>query len=225
MLSLAGKGPRVILTDSLGKYVRVPKAVVKAFPGKTVTKLTDRIRLGQVDISRHERILVHVGTNDVDDVLRSSRTKAVTSQQVLRKYKVLREVIRRRNSRALILFSSILPRLKQFMKFKPYVLELNFALEKWCAKSGGSCVFISSHRSFLVGREPREELFAKDGLHLNGAGVDRLEACFQQTLSTEHLMVRVTAERTRKLWAHLLRLDCWGGLWVWPVGFGRFAGE
>ena len=160
-------------------YVRVPRVVVKVFPGETVTKLTDRIRFGQVDISRHERILVHVGINDVDDVLRSRRARSVTPQQVLRKYKVLREVIRRLNSRVPILFSSILPRLKQFMKFKPYVLGLNFALEKWCAKSGGSCVFIPSYRSFLAGGEPREELFAKDGLHLNGAGVDRLEACFQ----------------------------------------------
>ena len=55
-------------------------------------------------------------------------------------------------------------------------------------------MFILSYRSFLAGGEPREELFAKDGLHFNGAGVDRLEACFQQALSTEHLMVRVTVE-------------------------------
>ena len=55
-------------------------------------------------------------------------------------------------------------------------------------------MFIPSYRSFLAGKEPREELFAKDGLHLNGAGVDILEACFQQALTTEHIMVRVTAE-------------------------------
>ena len=54
-------------------------------------------------------------------------------------------------------------------------------------------MYISSYRSFLAGGEPREELFAKDGLHLNGAGVDILKACFQQALSTEHLITRVTA--------------------------------
>ena len=124
-----------------------------------------------MDISQHKGILVHVGTNDVDDLLRSRRARSVTPQQALRKYKVLRYVIWRRNSRALILFSSILPRLKQFRKFKPYVLGLNFTLEKWCVKSGGSCVFIPLYRSFLAGGEPWEELFAKDGLHLNGAGV------------------------------------------------------
>ena len=199
MLFLAGRGPRVILTDSLGKYVNVPGAVVKAFPGETISRLTDRIRFGQVDITRHDRILVHVGTNDVADLVGTKRARSVTPEQALRKFKVLREVIRRHNSRALILFSSILPRQKQFMKFKPYVIGLNFALEKWCSKSGGSCVFIPSYRSFLAAGEPRDELYAKDGLHLNGAGVDRLEACFQQALSTKHLLVKVMAERTRKL--------------------------
>ena len=180
----------------------------------------DRIRFGQVDISWHERILVHVGTNDVDDVLRSRRTKSVTPQQVLRKYKVLREVIRRQNSRAL------LPRLKQFIKFKPYVLGLNLALEKWCAKSIWSCVFIPSYRSFLAGGEPREELFPKDGRHMNGAGVDRLVDCFQQALSTEHLVVRVTAERTRKLseptyWDLTVVADCGFG----PLGLVALPGS
>ena len=116
----------MILNDSLGKYVNVPRAVVKAFPSETVTKLRDRIRSSQVDIAWHERILVHVGTNNVADLLSSRRARSVTPQQVLRKYKVLREVIRRQNSRALILFSYILLRLNQLRKFKPYVLGLNY---------------------------------------------------------------------------------------------------
>ena len=198
--------------------------MVKAFHGEKVTKLTDRIEFGQVDITQPKRILVHVGTIDVAASLRSRRARSVTSQH-LRKYKVLKEVIRRQNSRALILFSSILPRLNQFKKFNPYMLGLNFALEKWCVKSGGSCVFIPSYGSFLASGEPREELFAKDRLHLNGAGIDKLEACFLQVLSTEHLMVRVTAERTRKLseltyWELTVVVD----LLVCPIGFGYFAG-
>ena len=111
----------MVLTNSLGKYVKLPRAVVKAFPGETVSKLTERIRFGQVDVARQERILIHVGTNDVADLLSSGRARSVTPQQVLRKYKVLRDVIRRRNSRALILFSSILLRLKQFSKFTCWV--------------------------------------------------------------------------------------------------------
>ena len=59
----------------------------------TATKLTDRIRFGQVDVARQERILIHVGTNDVADLLSSCRVRSVTPQQVLRKYKVLRDVI------------------------------------------------------------------------------------------------------------------------------------
>ena len=60
-------------------------------------------------------------------------------------------------------------------------------------------MYTSSYRSFLAGGEPRDELFVEEGLHMNGAGVNRLEACFQQPLSTEHLITRATAERTKKL--------------------------
>ena len=98
---------------------------------KTVTKLTDKIRFVQVDVARQERILIHVGTNDVVDSLScSGSARAVTPQQVLRKYKVWRDVIRRRKSRALIIFYLITLMLKQYSRFKPYVLGQNFTLEK-----------------------------------------------------------------------------------------------
>ena len=151
-------------------------------------------------ITQHERILVHVGTNDVTDLLRSRRTRSVTPQQALRKYKVLREVNCRQNSQALILFSSILPRLNQFRNFKTYkLLGLNFALEKWCAtQEVPTCVYPILQE--LPGRRRAKRRIVCQGWHLNGAGEDRLEACFQQALSTEHQMVRMTAARMlRKL--------------------------
>ena len=92
-----------------------------------------------------------------------------------------------------------LPRVRHYLRYKPFVVGLNFALEKMCAKSKGSCIFVPSYRSFLKGGEPREELFARDGLHLNGAGIDRLEACFQQALSSDSMLARVSSARTGKL--------------------------
>ena len=116
---------------------------MKAFPAETVTKLTDRIRFVQVGVARQEIILIHVDTNHVADPLScSGSARAKTPQQLLRKYKVLRDVIRRWKSRALILFSSILLMLKQYSRFKPYMLGLNFTLEEWCARSGGSYLII-----------------------------------------------------------------------------------
>ena len=127
-------------------------------------------------------------------------------------------VIRRRNSNAVLLFSSVLPRFKKFAKYKPYASGLNFALEKMCAKSQGGCIYVPSYRNFLRGGRPREEIFARHGLHLNGAGVDCLEACFQQALSTVYLTDKVTAARMR--W--MAKLGYWGdysglALRVWPL--------
>ena len=215
---VSGRGGRLVLTDSLGKYARVPGATVKAFPGETLTRLADRIKFKEVEVSRVSRILLHVGTNDIANLLDSGRIEGVTPQELLRRFTTLRSVIRRRNSNAVLLFSSVLPRLKKFAKYKPYASGLNFALEKMCAKSQGACIYIPSYRNFLRGGRPREELFARDGLHLNGAGVDCLEACFQQALSTAYLTDRVTAARTRRM----AKLGYWGGsiglaLRVWPL--------
>ena len=60
-----------------GKYVKIPKAVAKAFLGESDTRLTNRIRLGQVGIAREDRILIHVGTNDVSDLLSSGKVRSV----------------------------------------------------------------------------------------------------------------------------------------------------
>ena len=132
MLSLTGRGPRVILTDSLGKYVKVLRVVVKAFPGETVTKLTDRIRVGlggyhpaweNTGSRRYQRCgwLVEVQENKVSDTIAGpEKIKGVE-----RGYFVPELLF-------LIPFPSILPKLNQFRKFNPYVLGLNFALEKCC---------------------------------------------------------------------------------------------
>ena len=79
--------------------------------------------------------------------------------------------------------------------------------------------------NFLRGGRPREEIFARHGLHLNGAGVDCLEACFQQALSTVYLTDRVTAARMRRM----AKLGYWGdssglALRVWPLVRAEIVG-
>lgn len=194
LFNFAGEGPWLLLSDSMAKYVRVQSATVSAFRGDTISRLTDRIRFGDVDVSGFTRILIHVGTNDI-----SNMTEGVTLGEILRRFKTLRSMIRRRNSAAMLLISSLLPRNLQFRKFKSYMYGLNFAIEKWCSKSSGACVFIPSYRAFLADGVPRAELFARDGLHLNGAGTDRLEACFQQAFSSGYLEERVRSDRVVKL--------------------------
>lgn len=183
----------------MAKYVRVKGAEVRAFRGDTLGRLTDRIRFGSVKVSGYSRILIHVGSNDISNLVRSSEVHYMCAQDMLRRYKALRSIIRRRNSGAVLIFSAILPRQKQFHLFKPYIIGMNFAIEKWCAKSRGASVFIPAYKPFLAHGKPKPELFACDGLHLTGAGVEVLEGCMQQALSTGYLVRRVNTQRTARL--------------------------
>ena len=148
----------------------------------------------------YSRIIIHVGTNDLSDFVDGGESRYVTLFGILNRFRALRNVIRRKNKNALLLFSSVLPRFSRYDTFKPLAHGLNFALEKLCAKSNGSNIFVPSYRRFLSHGSPRDELFSeRDGLHLNGAGVVELSACFQQALSTRHLMGRVGLKRRKKL--------------------------
>lgn len=77
---------------------------------------------------------------------------------------------------------------------------INFALDKWCAKSFCATIYNPTYATFLDHGMPREELYSvSDGLHLNGAGVDRLEAAIAQALSTGYLLEKARYLRLRKL--------------------------
>ena len=194
---IAGYGKSLVLSDSMAKYVNMGDHDVKAFRGDTVRRLTDRIRFGEVEVSGYSRILIHVGSNDLSNMVSSGHVKRLTVFHMMDRYVALRNSIRRRNSQAVLLISAVLPRVNRFTLFKPYIIGLNFSLEKWCAKTRGACIFIPSYDSFMVRGEPNAALISdKDGLHLDGGGVDVLEGLFQQALSTGYLGVRVRTART-----------------------------
>ena len=189
----------LVLSDSMLKYMKASNTTVLAYGGETAARLCDRIRFGEVKVNGFTKILVHVGTNDLSTLVESGNVQHVGIHELLRSFKVLRDVIRKRNSEAIILFSSILPRVRGFDLYRHFVYGLNFALEKWCAKSNGSSIFIPSFSCFLFEGRPRSEYFARDGLHLNGAGIDKMEAVVQQAFASKYLFQRVNARRTMKL--------------------------
>ena len=202
------------------KYVRVQNTVVKTYCGATVPRVADKIRFGELSVSGYDRIFIQLGTNDIANLIDTGEISHVTVHEITRRFRSLRDVIRKRNSRALIIFSSILPRLERYELFKPYVRGVNFALEKWCAKSQGATVFNPTYTAFLDRGKPRAELYSvSDGLHLNGAGVDRLEAAISQALSTGYLLERVRSRRARTL-STVSYWSNYGGckFGVWPCG-------
>ena len=126
-----GKGRSLVVCDSIPKYCQINRGDVYPFPGATIERLTDRIAFGKwVDVRGYARIIVHVGANDLSDMVTANQSKPVTVFDMMAGYKELRNTIREKNPRALIIFSSVLPRYEQYDLFKPYAQGLNYALEK-----------------------------------------------------------------------------------------------
>ena len=58
----------LILGDSIPKYVSdIESVVLQSFSGDTIAKLSHRIDSKQVSVGNFEYVLIHVGTNDVDN--------------------------------------------------------------------------------------------------------------------------------------------------------------
>ena len=194
-----GDGPGLVLTDSLGKHLNIKGADVSFHRGCTVGKLNDMISFGSVQVQGYSKILIHVGTNDLAQLISSGEIHSVTVHHVLQFFKRLSHSIARKNARA-IQFSAILPRSHNFDLFYNYAYGLNFALEKWCARSKASRIFVPSHKPFLLfGRANPSLLSVSDGLHVRGAGNDTLEAFFQQALSTGNMLKVTNSKHTKKL--------------------------
>ena len=193
--------------DSIPKYVQLRGGNVMVHAGKTVSDLNNKIVFGDIPIEKFDMLLVHAGINDLNDLLDTESNKLVNKtlpMDIIRKYYALRNSIRRRNQRCILLFSSILHRgPKSFKKFFPYVYGVNFGIEKMCAKSGGTCVFVPSWQAFVVKNglsySPKSELFASDSLHLNGAGVDVLSQVLQQAMTGQFVLEKLGSVRRRRL--------------------------
>lgn len=190
-----------MISDSIGKRVTILTGEVASFPGDDICRLGDRIARQEVKVNGRSKILIHVGINDINDMFKYDKIKTLTIVQLLDRYKALRDLIRRRNSKAVILFSAILPRdSRLFKQYAPYIYGINFALEKLCSKSVGSCVFVDTWPFFMNGKSPRDEMFAKrDGLHLCGFGDDRLQHCWRQALSDAYISEKNSSRRVRRL--------------------------
>ncbi len=168
------------------------------YRGDKILQLADRIVFGQVSVAGFYYILIHVGINDLSEWLQKDLIWPHTIHDLLNRYKALYKVLRRRNKSAIIMFSSILPYADKFDQFFPLICSINFALEKWCAKSGGTRLFMASHAQFLRKGKPKHELFARvDGLHPNGVGTDDLQSFFQHVLTSEYVYEQTQSKRVK----------------------------
>ncbi len=189
-------GRRTVLTDSIGKYVGVPATDVQAYPGKTLQWLNDSIRFGKVQVKGYEAILVHMGTNDIGDIVRGRTSPTI--QDIIQRLKDLIHLVKTRNSSCKLLLSAIIPRPKDTELSAPLIYGWNFAMANLCDQYK-SLAFVPAYKFFVKSHQVVPTYYSTDGLHLNGPGVERLEQCFRQALSPKNLHRDVHWKRRRAM--------------------------
>ena len=165
------EGRVIILSDSILKYASFGgHGFLRAIPGANVQVLINLINQGFIqDWSRIGCVLVHVGTNDVDNGQGAG---------VLPKLKILANLIQSRNRNVGFIISGILPRPKDYERTKSIIFDINLELQEWAA-SEQSIHFYQSYRQFLykpMGKKQKtvvkKELFSdRCKLHLNEKGL------------------------------------------------------
>ena len=121
-------------------------------------------------------ILLHVGTNDIDD--------KAPFHNMLSDFGNLLGVVRKLKPTIKIIISSILLRPVDYDDTDNPSRRVNSYLEKIMSKKM-RFLFIKSYRPFMFGGKPRRELFATrdGGLHLNTEGTSRLRYYFLRTIA------------------------------------------
>ena len=162
-----------IVSDSIAKNVAgIRDTKICAFPGINVSRLTQKISKGWVDIDS-EYVILHVGTNDIN---------SLTVSEICASFNDLISIVGQKSS-CEILVSSVLPRPIDFEVNGSKVIALNHSLEKLCKSR--RITFLRSFKPFVAYGTPRREYFATrdGGLHLNFEGTRRLRQFFVNTLT------------------------------------------
>lgn len=183
----------IILGDSIPKRVSdIQGVVLECNPGDTIAKMAHRIDTRQISLERFNYVLIHVGTNDVDNFKHKNAfckdqpidiDRAFNS--MISDYGNLIGIIRRRKPDISILISAILPRPKDHKLTDELIKKVNGYLEKQMSKTS-RFTFLRSYKPFMYGGNVKRELFARKdgGLHLNTEGTNKLRYFFLRSLAS-----------------------------------------
>ena len=164
--------------DSIIKNMpEIDGVVVKSFPGDTIGKLTNRIDSGQVNLSPFDYIIVHVGTNNINN--------GEPYGSIVSDYGNLIPIIKRKKKSIKIIMSAILPRPCDHSETDGLIKDVNKCLRTQMSPDLGFH-FIESWKAVSKFGTYRRYLFAKKdkGLHLNTEGSRRLRYFFLRVIST-----------------------------------------
>ena len=176
----------LILMDSMGTDVRhLYRADIIAKKGCTIERLERKIQA--IDIGKYKCIIIVIGTNDLShknvwfEYQRKKNTlnyklepHPTTDVDILKdRYKSLLNSIKSRNPSIMIELSPIIPRLFDYDINLSYLKSVNNMIKELCR------TYHHEHdrtliTAFLKCGKPDPTLYLNDGLHLNGAGTDKL---------------------------------------------------
>ena len=159
----------MILTDSIAKYVVIRGCETIPYRGANIKDMTEEIRKNE-EIEGYENIIIHVGTNNLEQSILKTMSD----------YMGLIEVVTRRNQSAKIIMSNILPRPRDNVLYGKKIVMINKEMKKYSRERGIKST--QTDKIFRRAYEPKRELYAEDGLHLNFEGTRKLENYFKEVL-------------------------------------------
>lgn len=162
-----------VISDSICKFIRFMHTCgVQAFPGATIQRLTTKVQLGYVNLHHMKNIIVHVGTNNIEQS---------SVQDIIVNFERLINAIQQKNPVAKIFISSILPRPKDGEDIQRKLVLVNAEIRTLCKHRG--IYNLKSYKAF--GDRNSSEFssyFAKDKLHLSRKGTSKLTSYFEGNL-------------------------------------------
>ena len=165
-----------IIGDSIIKNVSgIDGCTIQSFRGDTISQLAQKIDLKQAKLRPYDYVILHVGTNDIDN--------HAPFEHMVKDYTNLLGIVRKIHPAVQIIVSAMIPRPCDYYDTDPMLRAVNSFLNKHSKDMNYK--FISTFRPFTFCGKPKVELYAKrdGGLHLNTEGSNRLKHFFLQVIS------------------------------------------
>ena len=181
----------VILGDSIPKRVSgIEGVALDCNPGDTIAKMAHRIDIHQIPLERSDYLLIHVGTNDIDNF---KPKHAFCKDQSIDIDHAFNSMISdygnligfiTKNPNISILISAIIPRPKDYNVTHELIKKVKGYLEKQMSKTS-RFTSLRSYKPFMYGGNVKRELFARKdgGLNLNTKGTNKLRYFFLRPLA------------------------------------------
>lgn len=150
---------------------------LQIFRGDTIAQIASRIESGEADLYPYDFVIIHVGTNDIQNRARY--------HSIISDYGNLVGICKKKKPSVYIVLSAILPRPVDHSISDPMIRSVNQHLRLVMSKTM-RFKFVCTYKPFMHAGFVRIGLFAKrdQGLHLNTEGTNTLKRFLLRVIST-----------------------------------------